>query len=946
MLKKITLALNPLDPSTWTHHEAEDVREFLTQQFNAWPATARVYHGEVSQQHDVTPSTPASVERLGTLPGPFVVIQYPGDITFAIYALIAAVVVAAVVLGNLPSPVLRNTQTASPNNELSDRTNQARPGGRIPDTFGTRRSTPDLLQFPYKLFVNHEEVEYAYMCLGRGTYDVSDIRDDTTLISEIVGSSVEVYGPGTSPNSGDAAQLTVGSAIDTVVLDVKRSNSVNGQVLRTSNEQSIRGVSNIRFISPNIIQTTGFNFSEKFAPGDSLVIYDALETAGYFEEGRLIFANSDGSFQFGIDSSTPPSGYTIGDRITLVAATFYAESEFGGSYYDLSGTYTIEDLDVITVPADWGGDNYYYKITLVDPDTVNADWALAVPTAYHFTALRVYSGTVLYDLQGTYVISTVGTDQMTLVDPDLVNADWDDITTTNFISPYLSSSGNKWIGPFTIDKTDTAQIFANFVALNGAYKDDGSNQVAFDLVVEIEVTPVDADGDPIDAPETFQATILGSSTLKSTRAVTLKASLGTVGPCKVRARRVTPADTGFEGTVVDEVKWRDLYAVAPVEQEEFGNVTTVQSVTFATAGALAVKERKLNMEVTRKIPQRVSGSTFTTELYATNRADHIFSFIALDPYLGNRPAAEVDFDSVYDTLADVRDYFGTDLAGEFCYTFDTSNLSFEETAQAVANAVFCTAYRRGNVIKLDFEKETDTSTLLFNHRNKLPGTEVRTVRFGNQDNYDGVSYSYLDPKDDAQVTLYIPADRSAVTPKEVDSLGVRNPVQAYFHAWRTWNKIRYQNIITDFQATQQAELVIRNERILVSDNTRTGTQDGEVLAQEVLVLTLSQPVTLEVGVDYTIFLQHVDGTVQGIAITGGVDEYHVILAEAPALPLALDPELYAPTVYEVVGDNAARSNAFLVAERTPNDNFTSSVQAVNYDARYYAKDKDFVLGFV
>ena len=75
------------------------------------------------------------------------------------------------------------------------------------------------------------------------------------------------------------------------------------------------------------------------------------------------------------------------------------------------------------------------------------------------------------------------------------------------------------------------------------------------------------------------------------------------GYCRVRVKRTTNSDTNFEGTVVDEVKWRDLYAMSPVTQQHFGDVTTVQSVTYATDGALAVKSRKLNMEVTRKLPR-------------------------------------------------------------------------------------------------------------------------------------------------------------------------------------------------------------------------------------------------------------------------------------------------------------------------------------------------------
>lgn len=835
-MKKVVLALNPMEPETWTTHEVVDVREFLMGQFKEWPSTARIYHEHVSSANDVTPSNEAEVDRLGALDGTFYVIVYPaGPVTIVIAAVVAAVVIAAVVLQpTIPTPTLRNTQNQSPNNELSERVNKSRPLKRIPDIFGTVRSTPDLIAVPYKIFQDHEEVEYTYMCIGRGAYDVSDIRDDTTLAADIAGTSVEVYAPNTSPNSGHAPQLRIGQAINTPLLDVVRSNAVNGQVLRAPNEMNIVGVNNIYFASPNEIRTSAFDFTDKFAAGDSL---------------------------------------------TVTGATFNLGNE-------------------------------------------------------------------LYNLNGTYNVLSVANDTIRLSNPTAVNSNWSTLTTSPNLSPILSTTGPKWVGPFVLDKKDTTQIFCNFVALNGLYKDDGRNQVRMDVTIELEVTPINADGSPRGAVQTFQATVEGSATSRSTRAVTLKATSALSGRLSIRARRVTPSDLAFKGSVVDEIKWRDLYAVAPVVPAHFGNVTTVQSVTYATAGALALKERKLNMLVTRKIPVRVSGSTFSTNLYATNRADHILSAVCLDPHIGNRPASEIDFDAIYTALEDVRSYFGNDVAGEFNYTFDSDNLSFEETAQSIANAVFCTAYRRGNIIKLNFERETEDSTLLFNHRNKLPGSETRTIRFGNQSNFDGVSYQYIDPDDDAVVTYYIPEDRSAINPKEIESIGVRSKLQAHFHAWRAWNKIRYQNVITEFEATQEADLLVQQDRILVADNTRSGIQDGEVIGQTVLEIELSQPVVMQTGINYNIFLQLCDGTVESMPITAGRTNRHVVLSRAPRIPLAIDDGLYARAGYIIVGDDEPRENAFLLVEKNPQSNFTSTVKAVNYDARYYSADKDYVNGVV
>jgi len=964
MLNTVVFAKNPFDASTWVTVDTDNVLDEIMSQYNSWPINARLYFEHVSLQTDCTPTCEADIESVLAKRGKFYVVEYPSDIITLVIVIAAVAVVAAIALApSIPNVAMRNTQSNSPNNELAARSNRQRLGGRIPDIYGTRWSTPDLIAVPYTVYQDHQEVEFAYMCVGRGeyAYTASDVYDDTTRVQEIVGTSVEVYGPYTSPNSGHSPQLRIGNSISTPVYNVQRSNAVNGQVLRPENSQTIRGSSNIRFLAPNIIQASGITFTDKFFPGDSLVINSATVTAGGgFTETRAVYFQAPNKIFF---VNVSPAGYAVGQAISFTAILSYqvyvSEGESGPVYstttVDLSGSYIIEAASYGAYSGGSGEDSWFenrFYVTLEDASTVNANWGTLpaeFPSASTFysaaypsasVALSVTSGPSLYSLNGTYTVSTVSGNQLTLLDPATVNDDWLSITTTPYISPVLSTSGPRWIGQFFVNKSDTEEIWCNFIALQGLYKDDGKNQQKFDVVIEIGVTPVDSAGVTTGAEELFQATVVGSSTLRSSRAVTLKANPTFTGRCKVRARRVTPADTAFEGTVVDEIKWKSLYGMTVVPLTHFGNVTTVQAVTFATDGALAVKDRKLRIQVTRKIPTRIAGDSFTTSLTPTNRADEILCAIALDPYIGGRTVNELDVTNIYDTLANVRAYFANSKAGEFNYTFDSTGLSFEETWQMIADSVFCIPYRQGNKLRLLLERATNISTVLFNHRNKIPKSETRSVRFGFKDEFDGVSLTYSDPLDDAQATFYIPEDRSAVRPKEIELPGVRSYDQAYMHAWRAWNKIRFQNMAVEFRATEEAEVVLRGSRILVADNTRSGTQDGEVIEQSGLILTLSRPVDMPSGPTYTIFLQLYDGSVQNIDCTAGADEYHVVLSAPPNLPLVLDTESYSRTTFLLASSDENRADAMLVTERSSGGDTTSTLKAINYDARYYQNDRD------
>lgn len=902
MLKKVIVAQNTFDPNTWEEFEVGDVCEFLVEQFDRFPDSARIYHNQVSQSNDVTPSDIGGIERLQKLEGTFYVIVYPGvaAIPYIIYAVIA-IASYFYAKSQVPSTsaMQRNVQQESPNNELSERTNRARPRARIPDIYGTVRSTPDLLTLPYSVYENHIETEYAYMCVGRGAFEISagEVKDETTPISEIDGSGVEIYAPNTSPNSGDSPQLTVGNSVSEPLLAADRSNAVNGQILKAGN-LTFAGDGDI-----NLYVQSGDGVCE-------LITGSTRNLTEYFNAGdQVTLVGSAFDFTGDYPNWQQSTGYLIGDIISdgVNGWICFANHTSGGG--------TFED----DRPLYW------------------ADYAL--------------TGTV----DGTYVVVDVNTTVLSLDDPTSATVNWTKIENspsgeTGFHSPSLERVDSpQWVGPFLVRAENLSKVYTNFIAINGLFVDTGTAQTKIDVTVEIELTPTNASGVATGAVQTFQGVIAGSSVLRSSRAVTLKTTFGTgttgyEGYYKIRARRVTPVIT-TPGSVVDEIKWRDLYSMGAVSENDFGNVTTIHSVSRATGGALVAKSRKLNMLVTRKLPQRVSGSTFTTELYATDRADDILSAICLDPYLGNRSTDEVDFDNIYNTVAEIETYFGIEKAVQFGYTFDADNISFEEMVSSVASAIFCTAYRFGSVIKLNFEKETDDSVLLFNHRNKLPGSEKRTVRFGRQSDFDSVRVEYVNPEDDSVATVYLPDD-TGKNPKRIETVGVRNRIQAYWIAQRYWGRIQYQNVATEFEATQEADLLALNDRILVADNTRSGTQDGEVVSQNGLELTLSQPVTFADGVNYTIFLQHTDGTTEALSITAGSDSYKVILGSAPRAALSLDPANYARATYQIVGDNDSREQAFLVTEKESMDTLNSRLTAINYDARYYEADEYYKNGTI
>ncbi|WP_335847786.1 host specificity factor TipJ family phage tail protein [Acinetobacter baumannii] len=813
-----------------TIEQAQTIGQWLTSKYEHMPEHVRIFHttsnmdhAEISFANEVTPKNAYDLKQLDFLPGTFIVVENPKWV-----AAIVSIVISIAIAFLMPTPSIAQTtqntnQSSSANNELSNRENKIRVNGRIADNYGAGWNTPDLIAVPYKVYENNVEVEHVVGCIGRGHYKINGAYDGETNIVDIAGASVEVFRPGVDIVSGEP-YFSLGTEITTPPLTVQHQTSVNGQVLRPADTQSLEGTNYLHFAYPNEILRATAN-------------------------------NTDLTTKF-----------VSNDRVEITNASF----TFNGQTFDLNGTYSV-----LSVADD--------RMTLSNPAAVNANWLKLKELNNQQTAA---------------------------------------------LSPKISSIGEKWIGPFILDNVEP----------NGLYTvSSGGYQAAVNVTIEVEVTPVNESGAAIGNPMLKQIILKGSAKSRQTVGATLD-MVTFQGRCSVRARRLTPTPTVT--TVVDEVKWQALYGAYPLQSTVYEHETVFRARTYATTGALSVKSRKINFDLQRMLPTYKNGA-MTTELYPTSSFADALVSMALDDKIGRRSIDEIDLENIYRTYNDVVDYFGTPLAAEFCTTIDDTNLSFEELVTNLCDAVFCTAYRQNNKLKLYFERPTDNSVMLFNFRNIIPDSYKHDLTFGVMDDYDGLIYEYTDPTDDSRINIYLP-DKGAKNPKEVKSVGVRNKWQAHFNAYRIWNKMRFQRKSITFDAAPESELLVLRDRIAVADYRNGIHQSGEVVQQEGLVLTLSHDVDFIAGKSYVIYLQMADGTVDLIPVTPGSAKNKVVLGRLPNGALKLSPDDFVNTIYTVVNDDTKGSLPYLVAKREPVDQFSNTITAINYDERYYLNDKDFI----
>ncbi|HAV6047661.1 TPA: hypothetical protein JI284_10440 [Acinetobacter baumannii] len=938
-LKKVIIVPDVYDRSTWSEADVEDVLAYIYQQFDVWPENAKIYHNDMAESCDVTPNHPkrinAQIEHIQTLEGTFYVVIEPAWLQILFYAIVA-ITAAYSLYTVLTMPKPQAPVSGSSNNELAQRSNQARLNARIPDIFGKVRSYPDLIAQTYTIYKDGIEIEECLMCIGRGYFQILDMRDGDTDVANIAGTSVSVYDPFTSIVGTPIYQ--VGEAFTELPKFVRTSASINGQTIELPNKAVLES-SNVWFQSPNLIKGTGLDFTQYFAANDRVALSGAvygvqdvnLSGSIMVNENKMVIIESSTN----IDNPNLFKGLQLTGALVDVETTTETPPVTETNTRDLSGQFIVSGVTKTVIT---GG--FHYEITLSNPEKVNANWQY-VNNSYTITAGAVLNrNTNLITLDDTYTINSVTADTIALVNPSAINSDWDKLLTL----PNQSTQGqdvlvrfdavsSKYVGWFNFDMPEATQAVFNFFFPNGLFYQDSKGGVWEEkITVIIELQAIDSNGDPVGSITTINQEIRANN--KSQFGRTIYIDLPTAGSFRFRLSRTTATQAG---KTQDTCKIKSVYGMADSTISDYGNVTIVRSRTVATDGALSIKERKLNCLVNRKLPLDGTGP-----LQVTRSAGQALINLALDEHIGRRTSAEVDIAQINAEIAKVNAYFGSDLMSEFNYTIDDDNLSFEEIAGMVASSAFCEPYRFGSLTRLKFEQPQENAVLLFNHRNKVPLTEKRSYTFGVQKDYDGVELEYTSDVDDARVKYIIPEDTTPKNPLKITTTGIRNEAQAKVRAWREWNKLRYKYMSCEVEVLDESELLIRNDRILVADNTVVDTQDGEIESVDGLIVRTSQPCTFEAGHDYYIYLQMSDATVDMVPCTAGEDKNHVVLSRPPVQPLVVAADRYVKTLYTLVRADQTEVQAFMLEELTPQTQMTNTLKASNYDARFYERDHDFI----
>lgn len=489
-----------------------------------------------------------------------------------------------------------------------------------------------------------------------------------------------------------------------------------------------------------------------------------------------------------------------------------------------------------------------------------------------------------------------------------------------------------WTDWITMNKIKASRAVANFGAINGMYKDDGNKQNA-SVTLRMEYQAVDASNTPYGPVYFVDGTVSGRTS--DATGVSVTGLLPTASAFRARVRRITDKDLEFDGQVVDDVSFDNLYAQEPDATPNYGNRTTVHTARKQTPRATSVKSPKLALVVTEKVYKYLGGGVFDSSLTNNTQAAQSLIRLLRDPVCGGLTLTASNMDRLLAVQDEIEDYFGNVLAGQFCYTFDAYETTMQDIISTIADAVFCRAFREGGAVLLDFDRPRIGPEMVFTHRSKAPG-EKWTRNFNTRDQYDSLNFSYIDPATNTKETITIPPE-GGVKMETYDSKGIRNYQQAYWAAHRRRQRNLLSRVNVDFTALEEGIFARPGRAISVVKGSRVSPFDGYVVAVDGLAVVLSQNVEFMPGADHSLVLKRRDGSVQSVGVTAGPNNRTVIMTSAPQEAIYTGNEAL-KTEFSFGSEDRHNAQMMVVATVEPGADRTVRITGHNYTDEYYAYD--------
>ena len=434
-------------------------------------------------------------------------------------------------------------------------------------------------------------------------------------------------------------------------------------------------------------------------------------------------------------------------------------------------------------------------------------------------------------------------------------------------------------GPFILNPMETmiTKIEVDMAFQRGCYyANDNGGLSSKTIQWKVEARSIDDEDAPLG-----EWYVLGEeSVTESTHNAIYKTCTYTVpaGRYEIRATRLDNKDTSSRSG--HEIRWAAAKGFV-LSTKDYGNVTLLAVVMRATDNLSQRSSRMVNCIVTRKLKtwSPLSGwspSPETTQSIAWALAD-----ILKADYGAKLQDKSIDLSALHELNKTWKNRGDT-----FNAVFD-SKLTVYEAMSRCAKVGRAVPFIQGGIVRFVRDEPKTVPVAMFGPRNIVKNSLSIQYIMPSEDTADSVCVEYFSERTwkTSEVTGCFD-EASADKTATVELFGCTNREQALREATYMALANRYRRRIVTFTTELEGMIPCYGDLIAITHDMAKWGQGGEILVQDGLKLTLSEPVSFPKGQTHYLALRKKDGSLSGpYAVNASDYDNEVLLVETPDIEI-------------------------------------------------------------
>lgn len=355
------------------------------------------------------------------------------------------------------------------------------------------------------------------------------------------------------------------------------------------------------------------------------------------------------------------------------------------------------------------------------------------------------------------------------------------------------------------------------------------------------------------------------------------------GRYEIRATRLDDKDTSSRAG--HEIRWSSAKGYI-ISEKDYGNVTLLAIIMKATDNLSQRSSRLVNCIVTRKLKTWSPLSGWSSSVEPTRSIAWALADILKASYGANLKDNAIDLQALYDL-----DRVWSTRGDTFNAVFD-SKLTVYEALSRTAKVGRAVAFIQGGIVRFVRDEPKTIPVALFGPRNIVKNSLSIQYLMPSEDTADSVTVEYFSEKTwkTSEVTGSFEASSSDKI-ATVELFGCTNKEQALREATYMALANRYRRRIVTFTTELEGLIPSYGDLIAITHDMAQWGQGGEILKQEGLKLTLSEPVTFKDGQEHYLALRKKDGSLAGpYLVNQGEVSTEIILDTLPDIEISTDTD--------------------------------------------------------